>query len=585
MFLRHSNAKLQEELRATMRSYVEEKSVLRAHLANLRLDLNELHCDNRTVTTEASGEGGGGGGGGGGGEEEDDAASKYSMGSEAELRALMDEPASGEKHGDNNNTLHLPAIKHRGRGGKGGGGGGNSGESSNRSNKTLRFCGPVSTPQTTSVRLPADTADGPETLISRHKSFFDSSMDSLDKQEHQKFSELQRHREALRNQGRAALRDRKASLIRLPTITSAKRRTSLWDSGQYVSRPKGKSTEFESFPYMEASLELSRTNLKIPKIKDPHRTETQRRDVRQGAEANRKRVQFTRPRLEPITSDREKSDRRSVLSGDNAAAAAAAAAAVAGLLGDGDGADSLNTTLADTTLDTTFGGNVSFDEEYFRNLAAQTKARANNNNNNNNNKQSNTADKTANTSTSTTLNTTTTTTTTTNDNNNNNTTHPTTSKNTSLSTTTTTMMTPPDAAEASITESNNNNSSRRDPPADADAEADPTSGPPPDPHHHAPAGVPPLKLRPLAKRNVRLHDLQLRQSRLARVSPPLTGRVSPLTGRVQKTTSDRRSPGEKSLKSSDRSVATKISRLSQETSEWKSQYDQLPDQGAKNKTL
>ena len=61
-------------------------------------------------------------------------------------------------------------------------------------------------------------------------------------------TEMQRNQEVLRNIGRAGHKERRINLIRLPTITSAKggsRRNSDWDSGEYVSRPKGQSSDFE----------------------------------------------------------------------------------------------------------------------------------------------------------------------------------------------------------------------------------------------------------------------------------------------------------------------------------------------------
>ena len=374
MLLRVSNAGLQDDLRNTMRTYTEEKHQLRAHLSTLRLDLSQLHRDDRTVSSS----------------DQSCAASHVSFPTsdvEPELKRLMEEEEdeyedhmtirSTKTHANTTaaalqSSLQLPALK----------GLINPYKSHNPGNpsKNLRFSSQTMMGRN-NEKGPGekDALDG-----SSKKSFLKDEgwedVQAQESKEHKKFKELQKNQDMLRNIGRANLREKRMSLIRLPTITSAKkRRQTTWDSGKNVSRPTGKSTVFETYPYLEDSVKIKKRNFKIPAIRDPKRSEIQLDpDVpRQPDHQKKKKVQFTRPGevntsiLSVAAANPNLTMASSV--GLNASSTTSATVSVSGTENAHNesimGGESLNTTLADTTMGDTSFQHINFDPEQMKVLA------------------------------------------------------------------------------------------------------------------------------------------------------------------------------------------------------------------------
>lgn len=311
MFRRQSNnnLKLQEDLRDTMKTYGEEKSILRAQLANLRLDLTELHRDDRTVTTEETGSGTAG-----------------PSSSDWESKRMVDFDM------DSSRSLQLPVIKNL------------SGPQKNAKNSRFN-------------NNSWDTTDSHYENSGGGRSFLENSSWE-NKQESQKFLELQKNQDVLRNIGRANLKEKRQSLIRLATISSAKKRNSLWDSGNNVSRPKDKSTDLQVRSYLEDTILLNRRNFLIPKIKDPHRSEIVLNGPSKRPTINKRRVQFTRPREDNLNDDpsaREKTH----LPGSNITNMT---------IMEDSGVNSLNTTMADVSLEDNTLGNITFDDDVFKRM-------------------------------------------------------------------------------------------------------------------------------------------------------------------------------------------------------------------------
>ncbi|RUS77151.1 hypothetical protein EGW08_015086 [Elysia chlorotica] len=248
--------------------------------------------------------------------------------------------------------------------------------------KNLRFCPqPMMGRSSEKVHVEKDTLDGCSTS---KKSFLkDNDWEDIshgqEYKEHKKFKELQKNQDMLRNIGRANLREKRMSLIRLPTITSAKkRRQTTWDSGKNVSRPAGKSTAFETYPYLEDSVQIKKKNFKIPAIRDPKRSEIQLDpDVpRQPDQHKRKKVQFTRPG--EVGAAAAVSNPNLTLAsiggsvGLNASSVTSVSSSTMPVAGTDEtmmGGESLNTTLADTTMGDTSFQHIHFDAEQMKVLA------------------------------------------------------------------------------------------------------------------------------------------------------------------------------------------------------------------------
>ncbi|GFS13143.1 hypothetical protein ElyMa_001389500 [Elysia marginata] len=371
MLLRVSNAGLQDDLRNTMRAYTEEKHQLRAHLSTLRLDLSQLHRDDRTVSSS----------------DQSCAASHVSFptsDAEPELRRLMEDEEDDDKTARSTRThatvttagtttatalapsLQLPALKGLNPYKHGAG--------SNVS-KNLRF----SSQPTTARSDDKDAVDGGTKRSFLGEDGWDSGREQEAK-ERQKFKELQKNQDMLRNIGRANLREKRMSLIRLPTITSAKkRRQTTWDSGKNVSRPAGKSTAFETHPYLEDSVKIKKKNFRIPAIRDPKRSEIQLDpDVpRQPDHQKKKKVQFTRPgegNTSMLTVAATNPNLTAASGGVlNASSMTSATVSVSGTEDAHNdsmmGGESLNTTLADTTMGDTSFQDITFDPEQIKALA------------------------------------------------------------------------------------------------------------------------------------------------------------------------------------------------------------------------
>ncbi|GFO28016.1 hypothetical protein PoB_005452100 [Plakobranchus ocellatus] len=388
MLLKASTAGLQDDLRDTMRAYSEEKLQLRANLSTLRLDLSQLHRDDRTVSSS----------------DQSCGASHVSFPAsdvEPELKRLMEEDEDVDDNKTTRSTvcgektsvtaatlpapvpsLQLPALK-----------GVNTPRATAaaaNTNKSLRF-------SSNTVLGKSETKAGGEKEAldaSSKKSFlkddwldggqsdvFSQSKYSQDAKEHQKFKELQKNQDMLRSIGRANLREKRMNLIRLPTITSAKkRRQTTWDSGRNVSRPTGKSTVFETHPYVEASIKMKKKNFKIPAIRDPKRSEIQLDpDIpRQPDTQRKKKVQFTRPgeaNTTMLTMTTNSNPNLTMASNGflNATSVTSVSASEAGTEDPHNdsvmGGESLNTTLADTTMGDTSFQHIDFSPEQLRVLA------------------------------------------------------------------------------------------------------------------------------------------------------------------------------------------------------------------------
>ena len=369
--LRVSTAGLQDDLRDTMRAYTEEKLQLRAHLSTLRLDLSQLHRDDRTVSSS----------------DQSCAASHVSFPAsdvEPELKRLVEEDDEDDAktarsmatstHATTTGTalapsMQLPALK-----------GLNPYKSATgcNTNKSLRFSNSTMSRNDIRASLDKDAPDGG----SKRSFIKDDGWDGgqpLETKEQQKFKELQRNQDMLRNIGRANLREKRMSLIRLPTITSAKkRRQTTWDSGKNVSRPAGKSTVFETYPYLEDSVMIKKKNFKIPAIRDPKRSEIQLDPdmPRQPDHQKKKKVQFTRPG-EANTSMMTMTTNPNLTAASsgilNTTSMTSATVSVSGTEDRHNesimGGESLNTTLADTTMGDTSFQHINFDPEQMKALA------------------------------------------------------------------------------------------------------------------------------------------------------------------------------------------------------------------------